>query len=308
MRYRWPMTLDDAQRLDLVAHLADRLPSYQDRSAAARGAGLGDTQLTGEAILVWALLVREAEERRRLTPLLSEAARVRPGDPVLTQLATSAADGALVVPKRDRPGEWVRGALIAGAVVAALGAIALFADLSGLTQSFAPPAPAASTAPPIAAALGTPLATPPAAPVQGSPVADAAQPSASNTPLATAGDGTSAGGETAPPPLEAPADPPPTTAAPSNEATGGGLCPGSPTQIIGYAYAGETAPAVATWRLPAGRNVRADYPRRENSWNSRSPVVCVLPRGSTLRIERPPIRVDGDAYWIPVVGGAATAP
>lgn len=280
------MTLDDAQRHDLVAHLAQRLPGFGERSAAARDAGLGDTQLTGEPAQAWAMLVEAAVQRHRLPRLLSAAARQRPGDALLMGLATSAADGALVVPRRDDPKAWVRGAAIAGAVVLLLGIVALVADLSGLASMGRPVDPGPAE---VGASLTPPNnPTPPGS-------EEHADPAPADRAPATV-------------PAAAPAVEPPTPPADGAGGVEGELCPGKPTEIVGYVYSGKTAPPGLTWRLSATRNVRVDYPRRENRWNSGTRVVCVLPRGATLRVERPPVLVEGGAYWVPVVGGAATPP
>lgn len=55
------------------------------------------------------------------------------------------------------------------------------------------------------------------------------------------------------------------------------------------------------WEVTVSTNVRADYPRSENGWSSKSPRVCGLMEGTRLELVEDPIDVPGGAVWVRVV-------
>lgn len=301
------MPISDAERDSLVRLLAARLPAWGARADVARAAGLGDVQLTGSAGPVWGALVDEAIARDSLGALLTAAARLRAEDPELGAIARSAADGALVVPHVDDNRAWIRGALIASAVVIALGIGALGYDLLVGTESANVDAVLTPTVPVLpggegsdadpAAASGTSTAAEPDPAPSVAPEPSAAVAPEPPTPPPDSG---SAAADAA---RDTPPDVAPTEASPSSTA---GPCSSPAGQVVGYAYAGESSPGSAgqVWTVPRGINVRADHPRRENGWNARTRVVCVLPRGARVRLTEAPVAVAGGAWWVPIQGGS----
>ncbi len=118
------------------------------------------------------------------------------------------------------------------------------------------------------------------------------------------------------PALPSPVEPAPVTpteapvsTAPSPEAAvSSGPCPGTTGEILGYFYAGSAAPGRLgeTITLSQGARVRADYPGVHNRHDASAPVRCVLPPGSRVRLDAEPLRVPGEAFWVPLVGGSAS--
>ena len=82
-----------------------------------------------------------------------------------------------------------------------------------------------------------------------------------------------------------------------------GRCGGGPGEVVGYWYAGATAPTGEVLTMPETVNVRAAYPERANDWDARSPIRCVLHAGDLVRLSQQPVHVDGDRYWVPLVAG-----
>jgi len=72
----------------------------------------------------------------------------------------------------------------------------------------------------------------------------------------------------------------------------------------GYAYVSDgSAPRMGeVWSVPRSINVRVDYPRAANGWDSKSDVVCVLPAGTKVPVSGRPVPVEGGAVWVPVSG------
>jgi hypothetical protein len=101
------------------------------------------------------------------------------------------------------------------------------------------------------------------------------------------------------------AAPPPVAAPTTTVADRTGRCAGQPGQVVGYWYAGSTAPGQAgqTITMRQGANVRADYPDVHNGYNARAPMTCALKAGDRLTLSRDPIAVPGGAFWVPVVAG-----
>lgn len=307
------MKLSDADRRALVHLLSDRLPQWGSRANVARDAGLADVQLTGSPRAVWGGLVDEAVSTGSLPALLAAAARAGSGDPDLAALSLQAEEGVLDVPEVADPTGWVRGAAVALVVVLLLGVLALALDWMWVRSSIEPVAAPPTTSADVAPATPEPAAAPPtAAPPLAIPEPVAVVPPSNVDEAAT---------PTAATPPSTAADPVPADAAPvpADAATAPGMAPapaqGAPCatpagQIVGYAYVGKTSPGAAgsTWTVPRGLNVRADYPRRDNNWNARTTVRCVLPRGASVRLDDAPVAVDGDAFWVPIVGGSVRAP
>jgi len=317
------MTLGDAERRDLVAHLAQRFPSWGARAELARIAGLGDAQLTGGAVAAWTSLVTEAEKRQRLPALLAAASRAQPGDPVLAGLLATAEAGRLRVPPADDPGAWLKGALIAGVVVVGIGVLALVGDMTGLSSGSASaglaapeaattlPEPSSTSHTPAGSAEpeidgepepetdGEPEPEPEPEPeTDGETEIETEPETDGETEIETDGETEI---ETEP---ETDGEPEPASASASSSSP----CPGPAGTVIGYAYAGRTSPGALgdTWRVSRGLNVRVDYPRRENNWSSKARVVCVLPPGTRVRLDREPIAVEGGVTWVPVLPDAVT--
>jgi len=79
--------------------------------------------------------------------------------------------------------------------------------------------------------------------------------------------------------------------------------------VVGYWYAGDTAPGIAgeTVTVPHAVNVRADYPDVHNNFDARAHINCVLQEGDVVRLSKDPILVPADRYWIPLVNGDLVA-
>lgn len=83
-----------------------------------------------------------------------------------------------------------------------------------------------------------------------------------------------------------------------------GPCRGERGVVLGYAYAGDRRPGRRgeVWLVRQSVYVRADYPRADNDWDARAPIRCVLPTGARVELRKEPIAIDGGAYWVPVLG------
>jgi hypothetical protein len=70
---------------------------------------------------------------------------------------------------------------------------------------------------------------------------------------------------------------------------------------IGYWNAGPVFAKKAgdTTVLKRTVKVRDDYPRERNDFDARAPVVCELPRGTTVELKADPIKVNA-SWWVPV--------
>jgi hypothetical protein len=75
--------------------------------------------------------------------------------------------------------------------------------------------------------------------------------------------------------------------------------------VVGYWYAGRTAPAAAGELLvmPNSVNVRADYPDKHNGFDARTALRCTLAEGDRIRLTADPIAVPGGAFWVPLHSG-----
>ncbi len=141
-----------------------------------------------------------------------------------------------------------------------------------------------------------------------SPSAMSSEPPASHDPAVAASNTVGQGTEASEPAL------PPAQAMPRPDATGGelveGRCGGRRGQLIGYWYAGSTAPwgPGDTYTVWGGANVRKMFPARENHWNTRSELICTLKNGDKVLVRDAPIAVDGGAYWVPLYAGDLLTP
>jgi hypothetical protein len=301
----------------LARLLADRAPAYGDRAQVARGVGLGAVPLTGDPVRVWEDLVSAASAAGDLPLLLRLAARARPADLALRDLAAAATDGVLAVPVVEPLWRHWPAVSIAAALVLVLGVVALGADairapagaapepgfdpLTGVVGLDGEPAALGATSPGPDALSGAETAVGTAAepvdPAVAPPVTAAVDPGA--MPAASLSNLAAPGADTAP---AEPARPEPVLAPTSSRSR----CVGRRGETVGYAYAGERSPGRRgdVWLVRQGVYVRADHPRRDNGWSARARVVCTLPVGSRVALERPPIAVDGGSYWVPVVAGS----
>ncbi len=237
---------------------------FPDRSAAELGLAAGVSLAPSAG---WTSLVAEAARRDRLPQLAAAARAARPGDPNMEEL------GRILGPSRRLPRSAVIGAALGLVVLVAAG----FAVAGrGPTSVEAPAVAAVVEAAPVEAA---PVEVAPveAAPVEAAP--DEVAPAVST--------GTSISASVA-----------------ASESTG--VCRGAPGSIVGYFHAGPTAPGQLgeTVTISRGARVRADYPDRHNHFNASAPVRCVIPPGSSLRLDAAPIAVPGAAVWVPVVAGS----
>jgi outer membrane biosynthesis protein TonB len=295
----------------LVAHLARVLPKWSDRESAARSAGLTEVQLAGDPAGVWAHLVEEAEAQGRTEALMRAAWSLRPRDRVLA--AAAGEEGAPLL-RGSSTGMW--GSLVLLMVVA--GTARLMA-----TPEAAPevePVPAATPAPPPAALPAEPLPPPPNPLGRQAPAGEEQPPSAEELGrLAAVPDVARAEAPPRPPrPPPAPAeakvvdpkaeakaaDPkaadPKATPTTTAEARKGRKDPCNGGRGYAYVTDGRAPRMGEVWSVPRSINVRADYPRADNGWNSRADVTCVLPPGAKVQIAERPVPVEGGAVWVPV--------
>ncbi len=288
----------DAQTpLDALASaLAVAFPSWEDRAELAREAGLGDVQLTGDALAVWKDLVDEGKQRGRLEALVRAADARRAG---------------------WRNARWTRFLPLAGLVVV-LGVVALLYRSTATVEDMAAEdvgtarTPVEATAAPDALpADGAGGAASPGASADeardkakpsdrpnGAPAAGVAAPDAASTPSAAPPSAApSAATTTKPTPVgTAPA----TVAQPSVRDP---VTPGNCGGKRGWAYLGETTDVVASdaWTVTRSYNVRTDYPRHDNHY-AMAPAICVLHPGDVAAIPDGPTKVDGGAFWIHIQG------
>jgi hypothetical protein len=75
-------------------------------------------------------------------------------------------------------------------------------------------------------------------------------------------------------------------------------------ELIGYWYVGDQPINTQDGWLEMNkwRNVRADYPDKHNSYNSRSTINCVLSPNTKVFLKEPPILVPGNEYWVALYG------
>jgi hypothetical protein len=260
------MDFSEREINDLAAFFAKRFPSYEQRAALSEAAGLaGDAQLTGDALTVWTDVVRVAVERKRLNDLVERAMQQRPDDDNLREMAAVITSG-----RRWRSKRW--GLVVGGLVLAGAGLL-LWSPWSGEPSSE--------------------LAD------EGVAVASSEEPEPSSTEPEPEPEPTPA---PEPEPEPEPEPVPAPVAEPTPRPTGAPLrCEGPDGEVVGYWYAGESAPAKgSSYTVDGGMNVRVDYPDVHNDFDARSALVCTLGHGWTLRIGHEPLAVPGGAYWVPL--------
>ncbi len=293
----------------LVSLLAARLPDWGYRQTAAEESGLPAAQYSGDPKTGWRTLVREAVDKDRVVHLLRAAADLAKEDLELADLANRAEEGQLALPVVVPP----PAALALGAAgVALVGAAVVTLGLTAYALNVGAPEAVAASAPPpvvVSAISVTPAVTPPTAVVAAAPLADA--------PLADEG--------TAEEPIEEhPVEPPKAAPAAVAMATveytpvdpsklGVTACAEPRGKVVGYVFYDMRPPrsSAQVWTLTRDLNVRQDFPKASNHWNIQaSEIVCVLLEGTQLHLDpgAPAIRVEGGAWWLPVVGGSAHAP
>lgn len=113
------------------------------------------------------------------------------------------------------------------------------------------------------------------------------------------------------PPASAPVDvPDPTIAEPDPTIAGDvPVCAGEEGVLVGYARANPfLLTRGATWTPMAAKPVYADRARKENDWSVDQTVVCVIPKGSKVKLADGPVAIRGTGTWIPIMGGSVRAP
>ena len=82
-------------------------------------------------------------------------------------------------------------------------------------------------------------------------------------------------------------------------------CARDPGTLVGYWYAGPQAPGEAgdTITVATSVNVRLDYPRQDNAFDTRSPIQCALGVGDQVLLREAPIAVPPGAWWVPLYSG-----
>lgn len=278
------MQFDENEIQELAKFFSRRFPEADQRQRMASAAGLSD------GFDDWETLLLQAQSTRRLSRLADVSASAAPDDDNLRDVCT-----ILMAPRRRRRVTMA----VSSAVVVALGVVL------GLALPSSAPVPVEEPA----AVLASADITPPPAPVQEEPRPAEAPPEPEPEPAAA-------------PPAEAPAvaaeevpAPEPTGSdteapelAPSPFAASApltGRCRAKTGALIGYWYAGATAPGDvgAAVEVPVTVNVRADFPDVHNNFNARAPVRCVLHQGERVVLSGEPILVPGDRYWVPLYGG-----
>ncbi len=325
------MELDRNNAADLATFFAKRFPHPHQRRALVDEARMVFREPnSGGPFEAWALLITRAQEQRAVDRLSNAAAAQDAEDENLQAVCALLAGRPW--PPQPRAGAPRGLALSVGAVAlgvaAALALVLLPGDstpaaapevatvsvapqASGLRRSSPPPA-AAQKAPPVAASETPPAPPAPpaaaAAPEAAAPEAAAPAPVPEEAPAAAPAPpaGTSA------PPAPAPAPTAPATgtdappALPATQADDHGRCTTAAGGLVGYYYAGRSAPGAAGETITVDRTafVRADYPDRHNRYNAKAAVRCSVIEGDQLTLTGAPIAVPGDAYWVPVYSGA----
>jgi hypothetical protein len=282
---------------DLARFFAKRFPTASERQDLARAARVPFAEPKHRAAHVsWEKLLRDGQSRRRLHLLAHAAARAQPEDPNLLSvcgvLTGSKRPGH--VPLYQRPGAGPAAGLMVLAIAGIATAMTLQSDPDlGATHTDLD-ALAALTAEPTPAAVPTASdgALPALVSIEGAGGADAdAKPWKSDNPLDAAKNATVA---------KRPAKP--AAKKTTRPAHHHGRCTLKEGGIVGYWYAGTTAPGDAGGIISVANsvNVRADYPDTHNGFDSRAPVRCTLKEGDRLRLTDAPIAVPGAAYWVPL--------
>ncbi len=273
------MQLQPEDLEELADFFAKRFPSTSDREALVRSTGL-DTVLPSEPLPAWLVLLATAQQKDRMGVLIQAAAGLRPDDDSLSDVAEAFSE------QKKLP---IGKALISLAVLFALGlgAWGWFATSERHINERVPATPSTVDLKPEKPLLPRPLIKPDLVPeVAPQPIPEA--------PLVEAVPET--------PPEVFPTDEtPPATDGEWVE----GRCGGPAHRLVGYWYAGTPFEPVQgeEYQLKNAKNVRADYPRRENGWDAREPVTCILKQGDTVTLSHAPVLVDGGKYWVPLYSG-----
>lgn len=272
------MELQPEDLEELADFFAKRFPNAADREALVRSTGL-DTILPSEPLPAWLVLLATAQQKDRMGVLVQAAAGLRPEDDSLSDVADAFSE------QQKLP---LGKAAISLAVLLALGlgAWGWFATSEGHINERVPATPST-------------VDLKPEKPLIPRPEKPAAIPPPDVGPTAPA----VVEPEPAPEPPEVVPidDTPPETDGEWVE----GRCGGPAGRLVGYWYAGAPFEPEQgeRYQLKNSKNVRADYPRRENSWDAREPVTCVLKQGDTVNLSHAPILVDGGKYWVPLYSG-----
>jgi len=291
--YRSGMRLDPDDLTELAAFFAKRFPAAADRRALAADAGVPpdrDPMASPEA--AWLVLLGNAGAKGRLRLLAHAIARRSPDDDNLLgvcQVITGTVKPGRV-PLRDHPHT---APALAAFAVALLGITGVVAFRDAAPAEATPLPPLADT--PVAQADVTATPTDSLVAIQpgGGDVASA-KPWKAGNPLDA---------EPSAPPEAAPRATPPAPAV--DRAHFKGRCTVKGGGIVGYWYAGRSAPAAAGELLvmPNSVNVRADYPDTHNDFNARTALRCTLAPGDRIRLTVDPIAVPGGAFWVPLHSG-----
>jgi len=299
------MDLDPHNSADLAAFFAKRFPHAAQRDALASEAHVRFREPpTDDPSVAWGGLLTRAQEQAALERLARCAARRMPSDENL-QGVSAVLNGRAWPPagRQSTTPTWLRQVgVMAALVVLAVGSVWMVrseeaAELAEVRQE-APEALVAVR--PVSGTTETPrlaksvVVEPPAATTA---AVDGEAPAGSDAPEGV--------GEDAPPTALSNAengrsdDDSATPATPAAQLPG---CRGAPGELVGYWYAGRSAPGKAGDRItvPRDLNVRADYPDRHNDFDARTPIRCTLGEGAGLVLTADPIAVPGGAYWVPL--------
>ena len=300
------MRFSSDELTELAGFFAKRFPQAADLRAIAADAGVTprrDPMASPED--AWTTLLHEANQRGRMRLLAHAAARRGPDDANLMGVCQ-------VITGSTRPGAariWDNprtAPALAGAAIALLGlsAFAAFRTPSaGALDVAAPDAPVVETT--LAeAVVGEPT----------DPAGTAPSPAVDLVAVATPSGSTStskpwkAGNPLDAPRTAVPAAPEAVPARGSvtpQPANYRGRCRLKEGGIVGYWYAGRSAPAQAgdTLIMPNSVNVRADYPDAHNDFDARTALRCTLAAGDKVRLTSDPIAVPGGAFWVPLHSG-----
>jgi hypothetical protein len=287
------MRLDPDDLTELAAFFAKRFPVAADRRALAADAGVRpDRDPMASPEESWLILLGNAHAKGRLRLLAHAVARRAPDDANLMgvcQVITGTTKPGRV-PVWDHPRT---APALAAVAVALLGLTAAVAFRDAAPTDIAPLPSLADT--PVAEADAPTAGAPTDGLVAieaGASAAPSAKPWKAGNPL----DAKAAGAPEASPRAAAPA---------VDRAHFEGRCTVKGGGIVGYWYAGRSAPAAAGELLvmPGSVNVRADYPDKHNRFDARTALRCTLAPGDRVRLTADPIAVPGGAFWVPLHSG-----
>ena len=285
--------LDDADLADLARTCARRFPRTDDQRLIAEEAGVAaENTDVGDPELAWSSLIRTAQRDGKLGRLAAVLARSAPGDSSLVAVAKALGD--VVRPPSKVPA--MTFALAGLGLVLLVGAAGAFAMFGGSDVDNVP-----------ADAAQSPVVTKATVP----PVAVAEPANASGSAALTPVTGTpdaASGAPAAAPPTEAATTPAKPAQNPKSEPLATrprSSCNGPAGEVVGYWYAGTASPGSLGETITLGRDarVRADYPRQANGHNAATQEVCVLTRGTQMKLLAAPIDASKGHWWVPVVGG-----